>query len=102
MVSQSSNGYDPLVQSFTAEQLQQIVEAIATGHSTDLKLACERRLQQMPPPPATSPEETLHNQIHALKKELIAERTHRQAAEHEAILWKQKLAKAMSHLRRHI
>lgn len=103
MVSQSSNGYDPLVQSLTAEQLRQIVEAIATGHSTDLQSACELQLQQMPRPLATSPDlDALQRQIQALKKELVAERTHRQAVEHEAILLQQKLAKALSYLRRHI
>jgi hypothetical protein len=103
MIPPSPNGFDHLVQSLTTEQLMQIVEAIATGHSADLQFACEQQLQQMPPPSALNPDlEALQRQIQALKKELVAERTHRQAAEHEAILWHQKLVKAMNYLRRHI
>ncbi|MBF2078107.1 MAG: hypothetical protein IGR76_06185 [Synechococcales cyanobacterium T60_A2020_003] len=98
---QSSESYVALVQSLSEAQLKQIAEAIATGRGMELYQACAHQLQN--PRNAVTPSvEAYQQQIQRLKADLQTERSRRQAVEQDALLWKQKFAKAVNYLRRHI
>lgn len=98
---QSSESYVALVQSLSETQLRQIAEAIATGRGTELYQAIAHQLQN-PRGTVTPSAEEYQRQIQRLRADLQTERSQRQAAEQDCLLWKQKFAQAVNYLRRHI